>query len=140
MVDISINSEELNKALREVANRITNMTPIMREIAGVLQFETQENFLKEGFIPWLPLRSSTTQERYKRGTWPGKILTEYGQLKASISTRYDNISAVVGTNKVYALSHQFGRGKVPARPFLPSTAQIVLPVMKILAKHMKGIL
>ncbi|MFN3395892.1 MAG: phage virion morphogenesis protein [Thermodesulfovibrionales bacterium] len=38
----------------------------------------------------------------------GKTLQDTGSLAASISRRYNNSSAVVGTNKKYAAIHQFG--------------------------------
>ena len=48
-----------------------------------------------------------------------------GQLASSVTTQYDDDSAVIGSNKDYARIHQLGgdagRGKkvkIPARPYL----------------------
>lgn len=77
---------------------------------------------------WTPLAKSTIKQRTKKGYWPGKILQIKGDLAASITSKYDDNSAVVGTNKVYAAIHQFGgdagrnkKVKIPARPYLKIT-------------------
>ena len=48
-----------------------------------------------------------------------------GELAASITSKYDKNSAIVGTNKIYAAIHQFGgkagrnqKVEIPARPYL----------------------
>jgi phage virion morphogenesis protein len=48
-----------------------------------------------------------------------------GELVSSVSSKYDDNSAIVGTNKVYAAIHQFGgkagrnkKVEVSARPYL----------------------
>ena len=67
----------------------------------------------------------TKTARRKTGHYPGQILQVSGQLAMSITTYYDNESAVIGSNKVYAAIHQLGgqagRNKsveIPARPYL----------------------
>ncbi len=54
----------------------------------------------------------------------GKSRSQTG-LASSITSKYDDESAVVGTNKPYAAIHQFGgdagrnkKVKIPARPYL----------------------
>ena len=61
----------------------------------------------------------------KTGHYPGQILQVSGQLALSITTQYDNNSAIIGSNKVYAAIQQLGgnAGKnkkvnIPARPYL----------------------
>jgi phage virion morphogenesis protein len=51
-----------------------------------------------------------------------------GQLVTSITTQYDNESAIIGSNLAYAAIHQLGgqagKGKrvaIPARPYLKLT-------------------
>ena len=55
-------------------------------------------------------------------------LTDIGTLRNSLSEHYDNDTALVGTNMVYAAIHHFGgmagRGRkvrIPARPFMTLT-------------------
>lgn len=51
-----------------------------------------------------------------------RILADRGLLKASVtSNAVRQISAQrieYGTNLIYAATHQYGRGRIPARPFL----------------------
>ena len=74
---------------------------------------------------WVDLAESTKKQRTKQRKWPGQILQVEGKLAASISTYYDNDSAVIGSNLEYAAIHQLGgqagRNKsveIPARPYL----------------------
>jgi len=48
----------------------------------------------------------------------GKILQDTGRLRMSINFRGSGNTGYLGTNVIYAATHQFGRGKIPARPFL----------------------
>lgn len=50
---------------------------------------------------------------------PSKILTERGFLRRGIHYQVTGPGRVeVGSALVYAATHQFGRGGIPARPFL----------------------
>lgn len=63
---------------------------------------------------WTALRHP---ERKKRNA--DKILTLRGFLRRSIRWQASSARSVeVGTNLVYAATHQFGRDEIPARPFL----------------------
>ena len=47
---------------------------------------------------------------------------------------------LVGAGKVYAATHQFGRGDIPARPFLPVVGDQLQPqaeeeVLGIITRH-----
>lgn len=101
----------------------------MKNIAGIFASSTEDNF-KDGGRPdkWTDLADVTKKQRKKKGHWPGQILQVTGQLASSINTRYDNDSAVVGSNLDYAAIHQLGgqtgRKKsveIPARPYLKLT-------------------
>lgn len=98
----------------------------MKNIAGILEDSVEENFEKEGRPDkWEELNPITIKQRAKKGYYPGKILQMRGELAASITSHYDENSAIVGTNKAYAAIHQFGgeagrnkKVKIPARPYL----------------------
>lgn len=50
---------------------------------------------------------------------PDKVLTERGFLRKGMAWQLLNKTTVeVGSNLVYAATHQFGRGNIPPRPFL----------------------
>ena len=127
-IKIDVVSVSLDKALKELQNKVDDKRPLMRQIAGDLLDAVEENFEQQGRPRWKALSESTIKQRRRRGTFPGKILQESGGLAASVTESDDENSAEVGTNKVYAAIHQFGgqagRGKsvtIPARPFLSVT-------------------
>ena len=127
-IEIKIDNKEVEKALLEIAQKTSNLRPLMKNIAGIMADSTEENFKVEGRPKWKDLSEKTKTARRKTGHYPGQILQVSGQLAMSITTQYDNESAVIGSNKVYAAIHQLGglAGKnksvtIPARPYLVVT-------------------
>ena len=125
-IEIKIDNQEVTQKLLELARRGENLRPLMKNIAGIFAYSTEENFANEGRPDkWLDLSERTKKQRKKTGHWPGQILQVTGQLVSSISTHYDNESAIIGSNLDYAAIHQLGgqAGKnksvsIPARPYL----------------------
>lgn len=97
--------------LVELKNRISNMAPLYRRLASDLHAAVEKNFKVQGRPKWVPLAKSTIRDRKRKGYWPGKILQREGGgsgLLGSITERYSENSAEVGSNKSYAAIHQFG--------------------------------
>lgn len=69
---------------------------------------------------WTPLKPATLKARRKGGKTgrSAKILQDTGRLKNSIVASSTVDRAEVGTNVIYAATHQFRRGPIPAREFL----------------------
>ncbi|MDD3420305.1 MAG: phage virion morphogenesis protein [Candidatus Gastranaerophilales bacterium] len=130
-IEIKINDAELQKSLKKLAIKAENLRPLMKNISGIMMDSVEENFEKEGRPDkWTSLAKSTIKQRSKKGYWPGRILQMRGELASSITSKYDNNCAVVGTNKVYAAIHQLGgnagrnkKAKIPARPYLSLTTR-----------------
>ncbi len=127
-IEIKIDNQEVNKRLLDLATRGENLRPLMKNIAGIFAYSTEENFKEEGRPKWTDLAESTKKQRKKTGHYPGQILQVTGQLASSISTYYDDNSAIIGSNLDYAAIHQLGgktgKGKkttIPARPYLQLT-------------------
>lgn len=127
-IEIKIDNKKVEKALLEIAQKTSNLRPLMKNIAGIMADSTEENFKVEGQPKWKDLSEKTKTARKKSGHYPGQILQVSGQLAMSIATQYDNESAIIGSNKVYAAIHQLGgqAGKnqkttIPARPYLVVT-------------------
>ena len=125
-IEIEFDNKEVHEKLLNLAQRTENLRPLMKNIAGIFSYSTEENF-KEEERPnkWVDLAESTKKQRTKKRKWPGQILQVEGKLAASINTYYDNDSAVIGSNLEYAAIHQLGgqAGKnksveIPARPYL----------------------
>lgn len=130
-----------------LGSRLDDLTPVFREIAGVLADETEQAFESESdpstLTPWEQLAAATIAERTDEGYWPGKILQRTGSLAASVSTDYGADFAAVGTNKVQAALMQFGgqagRGgsvTVPARPFLGVSEEGLDEVLDICGRYL----
>lgn len=128
-IEIKIDNKEVLTRLQELASRGENLRPLMKNIAGIMATATEDNFKDEGRPDkWVDLSETTKKQRQKIGKYPGQILQVSGQLASSVSTAYDNNSAVIGSNLAYAaiqqLGGQTGKNKkitIPARPYLKLT-------------------
>lgn len=128
-IEIKIDNKEVLTRLQELASRGENLRPLMKNIAGIMATATEDNFKDEGRPDkWVDLSETTKKQRQKIGKYPGQILQVSGQLASSVSTAYDNNSAVIGSNLAYAAIHQLGgqAGKnnkttIPARQYLKLT-------------------
>ena len=128
-IEIKLDNKEVESRLLDLAKRSENLRPLMKNIAGIFAYSTEENFKEEGRPDkWTELSESTIKQRTKNKQWPGMILQISGQLASSVNTYYDNDSAVIGSNLDYAAIHQLGgqAGKnksveIPARPYLQLT-------------------
>lgn len=128
-IEIKLDNKEVESRLLELAKRSENLRPLMKNIAGIFAYSTEENFKEEGRPDkWTELSESTIKQRTKNKQWPGMILQISGQLASSVNTYYDDDSAVMGSNLEYAAIHQLGgqAGKnksveIPARPYLQLT-------------------
>ena len=128
-IEIKIDNKEVLTRLQELASRGENLHPLMKNIAGIMATATENNFKDEGRPDkWVDLSETTKKQRQKIGKYPGQILQVSGQLASSVSTAYDDNSAVIGSNLAYAAIHQLGgqAGKnkkttIPARPYLKLT-------------------
>ncbi|GAB6127314.1 phage virion morphogenesis protein [Humidesulfovibrio idahonensis] len=114
MIDIEVNIDSLNKGLTRLAELGRNMTPLTRDLAEIMKGGVDRAF-KDEVDPatgekWHPLSPVTLARRAKAGH-TGSILQVTGQLAASIQTEHGPHHALVGTNKVYARTHQEGAAK-----------------------------
>ena len=128
-IEIKIDNNDVERKLLELAQKSENLRPLMKNIAGIFASATEENFKNEGRPDkWTELSEATKKQRTKQKKWPGQILQVSGQLASSISTQYDDESAVIGSNLDYAVIHQLGgqagknkKVEIPARPYLKLT-------------------
>ncbi|MBQ4114050.1 MAG: phage virion morphogenesis protein [Candidatus Gastranaerophilaceae bacterium] len=144
-IEIEFDNKEVHEKLLDLAKKTENLRPLMKNIAGIFAYSTEENFKKEGRPEkWLDLAESTKKQRTKKRKWPGQILQVEGKLAASINTFYDNDSAVIGSNLEYAAIHQLGgqagRNKsveIPARPYLKLTDDDYNEINHEIEKYLK---
>ena len=111
---------EVQRRLSRLAERLDDPTPVFERIGARLVESTEARF--DAFEgpdgrPWPPLAEKT--RRYKR-KHKERPLTLEGDLRGSFSAEADRAGLVVGSDRPYAATHQFGRAEsnIPARPFL----------------------
>jgi len=144
-IEIKIDNKEVEQALLETARRAEDLRPLMKNIAGIMADSTEENFKEEGRPDkWQELAEATIKHRKKTGHYPGKILQVEGQLALSVTTQYDNDSAVIGSNLDYAAIHQLGgnAGKnkkvvIPARPYLCLSDDEIMEITTEVQNYLK---
>lgn len=143
MIEIKLDTAKLTAILRRLAAAGRDLTPAMRQAAGIMADAVEEDFEQEGRPKWKSLAASTLLQRAKEGS-TGKILQRRGNLARSITRHSDATSAVVGTNLVYAAIHQFGgkagRGHkvdIPARPYLKLMPEDEEEIVNCFARYLK---
>lgn len=105
--------------LGALMRRLEDVPALRRDVFTVLA-EDARTRVDEGFAAsrspdgaaWRPLASAR-----RRG--PGRPLLDTGRLRASIAYQVTANGFLLKTTLVYAATHQYGRGAVPARPFFP---------------------
>lgn len=143
-IEIKIDDKEIQKLLKKLISKTENLRPLMKNIAGIMLDSVESNFETEGRPEkWQELSEVTIEQRTKKKYYPGKILQMRGELAASITSKYDDNSAVVGTNKDYAAIHQFGgkagrnkKVEIPARPYLSLTTNDEKQIINEIKNHL----
>lgn len=108
-------ADAIRERLREIATRMSNMSPIMKAIGDRIVEQTKRRFEAGGPAPdGTPWKEPKTPNPKRIRT-----LTVSGHLRDSIRFQMIGNNAVaIGTNKVYAAIHQLG-GKTPAHIIRP---------------------
>lgn len=119
-----VRSDGLSESIDETeeqALRAADLSPVLAVIAEDLKTFVDDRFetsTDPTGAPWDPLAPATVAAR--RGS-SAKPLIDTGTLRNSITTEFDALSILLGTNVPYAGPHQFGTARIPMRPFFPVT-------------------
>ena len=97
MIEIKVDTDQLERSLTQLSQRLVHRRPLMKKLAAVMHNAVDENFEAEGRPKWLGIKHRQ-----------GRVLRDSGALQNSISERSDDDTAIVGTNLPYAAIHQFG--------------------------------
>ncbi len=154
-VTVTVDDTEVRRALGALAAQVADLTPAMTDIGQALVTTTDLTFRGQHDPwgnPWQPLSPVTLARR--RGS-SAHILRDTGRLANSLHFVADAHSVAVGTDVIYAATHQFGNpanrmfgrasAPIPARPFLPirASGQVDLPpdlqadILDILNRHLQ---
>ena len=118
-ISIEYSDLVIQKKLRDLKAKVTDLTVVMKNIGEVLLDSTDQRFAKEqdpDGRPWIP-NSPYTIAKKKTLKRIQKVLQDTGRGRASISYRATPSSVAVGTNVPYMVKNQLGQG-VPKREYL----------------------
>jgi len=138
---ITVNADDLIKSLKEAQKKMANPEPIMKIWGQVIRTSVIRNFEVQGRPKkWRKLAPKTVK---RRGA-AGPILRRQGfagGLMGSINVKTTASSVSVGTNKIYAATHQFGdaRRNIPQRQFLMIQRPVDVNEMKAALMKYLGI-
>ena len=123
--DGELGTKRLQAKFSKLAEGIQRRRPLFNRIGVQLLNAVMQNFKEQGHegTPWTPLSRFTIARRRKgRGVKKsrGRILEDTGELRRSFAIEATEQSVRVGSPKIYAPTHEFGRGPIPKRPMLPS--------------------
>ena len=137
MIRFDVRDTAVTAMLRRLQRAASDTQPAMAEVGTTLVDNIRMGFkgsMDPWRTPWLPLSPVTAALR-KKGQG-GQPLLDTGRLRSSVTYRAVNRGVEVGTDVIYARTHQFGVkqgaygrtkrngpipwGNVPARPFMPS--------------------
>lgn len=139
LLKLQLNTQPVLDVFGQITRRMAGKPALMREVAGIMFDEVEENFAQQGRPRWVELKSVSLKragyQRDKKGrhalgrnrTAGYSILQDTGRLASSIVQAFDAHSATVGTNVVYARIHQFGGTTRPHTIRAKSARALAIP-------------
>lgn len=134
---------KIQSRLKAQAQKLQDMTPYWQIVGMYVQKQTiNERFNKEQSpdgTKWLPLSPARIKQRMKKHKHGQmKILQDVGELRKSIVYEAGKNYVRIGSNLKYAATHQFGRGNIPARPYLGITPYEKNHILSICKTYIKN--
>lgn len=113
----------LRAEIRGLIHRVDNLLPgIEKDVKRYLDEVTQQRYSAEKTpdgVPWKPLSPAYKKSKRKReSVGANRILVLDDNMRRSYKTVAAKAFLDYGTNDFKARWHQFGRGRLPARPHL----------------------
>lgn len=137
---INFETSDLRSALEKLQRRAENLRPALHEIGEYLLEATEDRFTEQvdpAGRPWAPLSPGYKKRKRRQ---QDLILVLDGYLKGTLAKRVRAARLEIGSNRVYAATHQLGdeRRNIPARPFLGLAEADKAEILAILADHLKS--
>lgn len=124
----------VSRKLRKSARRAEDLSPALREVGEIALRSIRRNFDEGGRPGRWPARATV----YKGKRAGNKLLIDTGNLLDSITYAVHSHFVDIGTAVKYAATHQFGRGGIPARPFLMLQDEDDEPIREAILDHLRG--
>jgi len=127
---VEIKMEALKKRLIRMRKNLNNGSPIMRKTAILMDKDVIDHFEKE----------KGPRSRWASTARGGKKLQDKGRLRLSIRPRSTKDQAIVGTNMVYAATHNYGDSSrnIKKRKFLWLSREIKEKIKKNMGQYFIG--
>lgn len=158
MIEVKVNSDQVQAALQELLNKTNDLKPVLEDIGEYLMVSTRKRF-KDKEAPdgssWL--RNSPITQLLKGRNDP--LIGESGGRGGLLGSFHYNASRNTlefGNSKEYAAVQQFGArqgqfgrssrntplpwGNIPARPFLGISDNDQTQLLKIIEEHLANAL
>lgn len=133
MLTIRFRGGDAHAALQDLQGRLRNLRPALEDVGEEIQDSILDAFRRQRspYGAFWNRLSPVTLARRRGGGKGARKLLDTGRLRNSFTVRATSRGVTVGTNVVYARTHQFGNprnrmfGKgpapIPARPFMMVT-------------------
>jgi len=144
---IRIDDKVLKRKLAELRKRCDDQTRMWESIGQDIYNSIMENFMSGGRpTKWKERskkkRTSSSESYYERMQRLGKTKILVGEtevLMGAINARATAKDVSVGTSNVkYAATHQFGRGSIPARPFVMLQPEDMITIAETIEDYLTG--
>lgn len=123
VIDIDINDAEIQAELKKLAAKLGDLTPFFKDVGETLLNSTRERFRTQTAPDGAAWAALSPAYRARKPRHKDKPLTLSGVLRGTLTKQVDKDSLRIGTPLIYGATHQFGRGAIPARPFLGLSAE-----------------
>jgi phage virion morphogenesis protein len=122
--------QRLQDRLRRIQH--APMGSLLSDVAAEVASQTQRRISTEKTSPeGVPWKAWSARYAAKRGSGKSLLMNE-GNLVDDIQFQVSGSEAIVGSSLIYAATHQMGRGKIPARPFLGISESNETALLRIL--------
>lgn len=123
VIDIQVNDTQIQADLQRLAAKLGDLRPFFADVGETLLNSTRARFRSQTAPDGAPWQALSPAYAARKRRNQGQILTLYGHLRGTLVQRADRDSLRIGTPLIYGATHQFGRGRIPARPFLGLSAE-----------------
>lgn len=139
-IKIELDDQRINQALDQLIRAGVSLAEPLAEIGEQLLANTKDRFetgQSPDGVPWEPLSDRYIKSKRKqksRGVDAILVLDDHlrGELGYNSGDDWMEITAP----QIYAATHQFGRGKIPARPFLGLSDEDLDYIHEVLAEYL----
>jgi len=138
-ITIDYNADAALASVFSLIGVLVDPTPMFNDMGEALLNITVERWDTQASpdgVPWAPL--SPKYQKRKDRLRPGAPILVYDNLLRG-TLRYQVVDGTLlfGTDRPYGASQQFGRGGIPARPWLGTNAADDAQLVQIALKHLQ---